>query len=80
MKLDNQVAIITGASSGIGRGVARELDNAGMKLVLSGRRADRIEALADSFSNATAVAGDITDESMQTDWSTRRSKAMGSST
>jgi NADP-dependent 3-hydroxy acid dehydrogenase YdfG len=64
MNLHDQVAIITGASSGIGRGVARELDRAGMKLVLSGRRADRLEALADGLSNATPMAGDITDESM----------------
>jgi len=31
MKLDDQVAMITGASSGIGRGVAHEFDRAGMK-------------------------------------------------
>ena len=39
MKLDGQVAIITGASSGIGRGVAHELDRAGMKLVLPSEQA-----------------------------------------
>ena len=31
MDLQGKVAIITGASSGIGRGVAHELDRAGMK-------------------------------------------------
>ncbi len=45
MNLEGKVAIVTGASSGIGRGVARELDRAGMKMVLSGRRSDRLEEL-----------------------------------
>ena len=47
MDLQGQVAIITGASSGIGAGVARELDRAGMKLVLNARRSERLEELAD---------------------------------
>jgi NADP-dependent 3-hydroxy acid dehydrogenase YdfG len=64
MSLENQVAIITGASSGIGEGVARELDAAGMKLVLTARRAERLEALAGELSNAAAVAGDLRDEGM----------------
>ncbi len=42
--LKDKVAIITGASSGIGWAVAQDLDAAGMKLVLSARRGDRLEA------------------------------------
>jgi NADP-dependent 3-hydroxy acid dehydrogenase YdfG len=64
MNLEDQVAIITGASSGIGRGVANELDRAGMKLVLTARRADRLEKLAGELSEAAPVSGDLTDESL----------------
>ena len=64
MSLEGKVAIITGASSGIGRGVARELDRAGMKLVLNGRRSDRLEELAGELGTATAVAGDLIDDSV----------------
>jgi NADP-dependent 3-hydroxy acid dehydrogenase YdfG len=61
MSLKGQVAIITGASSGIGRGAALELGRVGMKLVLNGRRADRLEALAGEVEDAVAVAGDLSD-------------------
>ena len=64
MNLEDQVAIITGASSGIGRGVANELDRAGMKLVLTARRDDRLEKLAGELSEAAPVSGDLTDESL----------------
>ena len=46
MDLRGQVAIITGAGSGIGSAVARELSGAGVKLVLTGRREDRLRGLA----------------------------------
>ncbi|MER9627686.1 SDR family oxidoreductase [Mesorhizobium sp. M0296] len=42
----NRVVLITGASSGIGAGIARELGAAGAKLMLGARRTDRLEALA----------------------------------
>lgn len=42
-KLENQVAIITGAGSGIGRGVAIALAKEGARVVICGRRADPLD-------------------------------------
>ncbi|MUG98609.1 SDR family NAD(P)-dependent oxidoreductase [Scytonema sp. UIC 10036] len=62
--LQNKVAIITGASSGIGAATAKELDAVGMKLVLSARSQDKLDKLAASLNNAAVLAGAITDVDM----------------
>lgn len=59
--LKGQVAIVTGATSGIGMAVARALDAKGVRLVLTGRRQDRLDALAGELGDVRTVAGDITD-------------------
>ncbi|RTZ96473.1 MAG: SDR family NAD(P)-dependent oxidoreductase [Deltaproteobacteria bacterium] len=59
VELKNKVAIITGASSGIGQAVARNLDQSGVRFVLTGRRKERLAALADELTDAVCLAGDI---------------------
>ena len=57
-----RVAVITGASSGIGEATARALAADGHRLALLARRVDRIQALADVLGNgAIAIAADVTD-------------------
>ena len=53
------VALITGASAGLGVEFARQLSRRGHTLVLAARREDRIEALASELGNARAVAIDL---------------------
>ncbi len=52
----DKVVLITGASSGIGAAVARELAGAGARVMLGARRADRLEALTAELSALGGVA------------------------
>ena len=60
-RLDGRVAIVTGASSGLGDRFARVLDAAGANVVLAARRADRLEALATDLTDALVVPCDVAD-------------------
>lgn len=60
-RLDGQVAIVTGASSGLGDRFARVLHAAGAHVVVAARRADRLDALAGSLGErVTTVTADLT--------------------
>ncbi len=48
-ELDGKIALVTGASKGIGEAMARGLAEFGAKVVVSSRKADAVEAVAESF-------------------------------
>ncbi|HEY4331916.1 MAG TPA: SDR family oxidoreductase [Ilumatobacteraceae bacterium] len=58
-RLDGQIAIVTGASSGLGDRFARVLHAAGASVVVTARRADRLQALAGELPGSLAVAADV---------------------
>jgi len=65
-RLDNTVALVTGASSGIGEATARELASRGAAVALAARRVDRLDTLADEIQQkggtALAIEADVTDQ------------------
>lgn len=65
-KLDGKVALITGASAGIGRASARALASEGARLVVTARREERLDELVEEVrqlgGEGVAVVGDARDE------------------
>lgn len=65
-EIANKVVLVTGASSGIGEAIAREMSAAGAKVVIGARRVNRLEALAGELNasggEALALALDVTSQ------------------
>jgi NADP-dependent 3-hydroxy acid dehydrogenase YdfG len=80
-RLDGRVAIITGASSGIGEATAEALAAHGAAVVVAARRKERLEDLVGRIENtgtrALAVSCDVTDEGQAHDLINRAAEEMG---
>ena len=65
-KLDGDIAVVTGAGTGIGKGIAVGLAEAGATVVVAARRAAMVEevaaAIRDAGGQALAVPADVTDD------------------
>ena len=55
ISLDGKVALITGASKGIGKAMAARFATSGAKVMLSSRKQDQLEAAAAEIDGETAV-------------------------
>lgn len=77
-KLAGRVAIVTGASSGIGSAVARQLAGLGARVVLAARRVDRLhEVVAGIDGVAQLVECDVSDEASVTEMVTHVRERLG---
>jgi glucose 1-dehydrogenase len=61
-RLDGKVAVVTGASSGIGFAIAEAMAEAGARLVLQGRDEERLARCAERVGEHRVVAVDLTDD------------------
>ena len=64
MDLKNKVAIVTGASSGIGEAIVENLHEAGVKLIFTGQREEKLQSLAGRIPGSEFLAGDLVDAQM----------------
>lgn len=60
-RLDGRVAIVTGASSGLGEHFARVLHSVGARLALAARRVERLERLCSELPGSVAIATDLSE-------------------
>lgn len=80
-KLDGKVALVTGASSGIGEATAIALAMEGAKVAVSARRSDRLESLVkriqDNGGRALPIVADVADETQANDMVTKTQAEFG---
>ena len=62
MSLSGKQVLITGGGTGVGAELARAFSHAGARVVITGRRAEPLEAVSSALPDARAVTADVTDE------------------
>lgn len=79
--MDGRVVIVTGASRGIGRGIAHHLAREGARLVITGRRADRLSEVSAELdalgADHLAATGDVSDREAAFALAARAAKHFG---
>lgn len=61
-RLDGEVALVTGASSGLGARFARVLDAVGARVAITARREEQLQEVARDLRDPIVIAADLTDE------------------
>jgi len=76
MRLEDQVGLVTGGGSGIGASVARALASAGMRVAVTGRRREPVEAVAAQI-GGLAMVGDVSHRDDVERWIAETERCLG---
>jgi 3-oxoacyl-[acyl-carrier protein] reductase len=76
LRLDGKTALVTGASQGIGAGIARLLARQGARVVLAARNAEKLEALAGEINGSGGQSTALTLDLEQTETLGERVKSL----